>query len=282
MHHRPRHLAAPLRTFLLALCAIVTVVVAMVLAPSPAFAKTGTYVYDTMDLLDSSEFEELEKKGKEYAETYDMGVYLLTCADMGSYDPSPSERDQYAIDFFNEKDLGVGAGRRGIIFVIAAVSRDYVTVKHIDSGDPDPFSYDCVDDLEDTVTDYLHDDDWGGGARAYYKTIGNQLEYFAQNGSPWEAPDPFGLMLKVAFSVGLPALVAWFVITSEKNAMKTARMQENANAYEGEGLRLDISRDEFLRRTRNVVPKPKNNSSGSGGGWHSSGGGFSGSGGGKF
>ena len=244
-------------------------------------AKTGSFVYDQRDLLSDSDFAELEAKGRDYAERYNMGVYLLTCSDMGSYDPSPSERNEFARDFFEQHDLGVGEDEDGIIFVIAADSRDYVTVKHIGSGD-DPFSDDCVDELEDDVVDHLSDDDWSGGAQAYYETVGSQLEYFANNGKAWRRTDTSGLLLKVAFTVGVPLVAAITVVDAEKRAMKTARMQTSAEAYEDGALQLDVSRDIFTHRTHTKTPKHDDDDSGSRGGWSSMGGGFSGSGGGKF
>ncbi|MBR3318335.1 MAG: TPM domain-containing protein [Atopobiaceae bacterium] len=267
-------------------CVAVTVALAIAfvaaLSPSIAMAKTGSFVYDQMDLLDESEFNELESQAKDYAEKYNMGVYLLTCDNMGMSDPDPDDRNNFARSFYTEHHLGVGPNKDGILFVIASVSRDYVTLKHIGTSNNDPFSNDCVKEIESNVTDYLHDDDWSGGAKAYYDTVDSQLKYYSDHGKAWRRPNTVGLLLKIAFTILLPLLITLLVIKTEKDAMKTARMQTNAGAYEGNALQLDVSRDIFTHRTHSITPKPKHNDSDSGGGWSDMGGGFSGSGGGKF
>lgn len=260
--------------FCLALCA------SMFAAPM-AYAETGTYVFDDQGVLSSSDFSALEAKGAEYAAQYNMGVYLLVTDTMGSSNPSSSERNEFARSYYNSHSLGVGSGKDGIIFVIAVKSRDYVTVKHIGSSN-DPFSDECVNALEDKVTEYLHDNDWAGGAKAYYDTAGEQLSYYAATGKQWTKPDLIGLILKILAAIGIPTAVAVSVISGEKNAMKTAREQTEASNYlDRDSLSLSVSNDEFVTTTLAVVPIPKKEERG-GGGFSDMGGGFSGSGGGKF
>lgn len=253
------------------------------LAAAPlAFAESGSYVFDEQNILTSSEFSTLEGMGASYAEDYGVGVYLLiTDAMNGNYNPSSSERNEFARQYFLGHNLGVGADKDGIIFVIAVRSRDYVTVKHFANSANDPFSDDGVDALEEEVTDYLSDNNWYGGSRAYYKTVEEQLSYFAATGNQWTEPDPLGLLLKILATLGIPAAAAGALVSGEKSAMKTAREASEASDYlDRSSFRITASRDDFVNTTLTVAPIPKEKSSG--GGWSDLGGGFSGSGGGKF
>lgn len=252
------------------------------LFPKVACAQSGTYVFDEYGLLSGSEFDELEEYGRQYKKAYDVGVYLLITDQMGQWDPSSSERNEFARQYFESHHLGVGADADGIIFVIAVDSRDYVTVKHFVDSTRDPFSNDSVDVMEDNVTDYLGDDEWYEGCEAYYQTIGEHLEYFATNGEQWEEPHILSSIIKAAVTLFTPLLVALGVISSEKSAMKTARMQTEASNYmDPQSFELTVSTDTFVNRTMSVVPI-KTDDDHDGGGWSDMGGGFSGSGGGKF
>lgn len=256
---------------------------AIAFVPRLALAESGRYVFDEYGLLSQGEYDYLESQGAELAHAYDVGVYLLITDDMGTYDPSESERNEFARQFYLSHNLGVGTDDDGIIFVIAVDSRDYVTVKHFNNTSRDPFSNDSVDEIEENVVDYLHDDDWTGGCEAYYETAGDHLAYFAKNGEQWKRPRILGSIIKVLATLLIPLFVAIGVVSSEKNAMKTARLQTEASNYAKAGsFNLRVSTDTFVNRTMSVTPIPKNDDRGSGGGWSSMGGGFSGSGGGKF
>ena len=255
--------------------------VSLAVAPA-AFAESGSYVFDEQNVLTSTEFGTLEDMGASYADDYGVGVYLLITDTMnGNYNPSSSERNEFARQYFLANNLGVGADKDGIIFVIAVESRDYVTVKHFANSANDPFSDDGVDALEEEVTSYLSDNNWYGGSRAYYKTVGEQLSYFAATGNQWTEPDPLGLLLKILATLGIPAAAAGALVSGQKSAMKTAREASEASDYlDRSSFRLTASSDDFVNTTVTVAPIPKKESSG--GGWSDMGGGFSGSGGGKF
>ncbi|MBE6473030.1 MAG: TPM domain-containing protein [Coriobacteriaceae bacterium] len=251
---------------------------------APAYAKSGTYVFDEQDVLTDSKFQELEQMGADYAAQYGVGVYLVYTDYMnGKTDPSSSERNEFGRQFFLQHDLGVGSGDNGIICAIAVKSRDYVTVKHFDNSSEDPFSDAGVDALEDAYTDPLHDSDWYEGGKAYYKTVGEQLSYFATTGKQWTEPDLLGFILKLLAALGIPGFIAASSIKRDKNAMQTAREQSEAGNYLDEGsLAFSVSTDDFVNTTLAVVPIPKNDNDSGSSGWSDMGGGFSGSGGGKF
>ncbi len=250
---------------------------------APAYAESGSYVFDEMGVLSSSEFQSLEQQGAEYANTYGIGVYIQFTDTMnGNYNPSSSERNEYGRQVYLQKGLGVGSGKNGILVVVAVRSRDYVTVKHFDDSSQDPFSDSAVDALEGQYTEELSSNDWYDAARYYYKTAGEQMEYFAATGKQWTEPDPIGLLLKILATLGIPAIAAFGYVGGEKSKMKTAvEAREASNYLDRASFKLTVSNDEFVNTTMTVVPIPKEKKGG-GGGWSNMGGGFSGSGGGKF
>ena len=261
---------------------VMALCVSMAVSPT-AFADSGTYVFDEMDLLTSSEFSTLENVGADYADQYGVGVYLLITDTMGGMsDPSSSQRNEFGRQYYLSHNLGVGADKDGILFIIAARSRDYVTVKHFGNSANDPFSDNGVDAMEEAVVAHLSENDWYGGAEAYYSTVGDQLAYFEATGKQWTEPDPIGLLLKILATLGIPVAAAGSIVRGEKAAMKTAREASEASDYlDRSSFALTVSRDDFVNTTMTVAPIPKEKDN-DGGGWSDMGGGFSGSGGGKF
>lgn len=269
------------RRLLLALAPLALFVLA--LFPLSAYAQTGTYVFDEEGVLSQEEFSQLESQAAGYADTYRVGTYLLLCDNMGTSDPSSSERREFARDYYEQHSLGVGSNRDGIIFVIAVESRDYVTVKHFADSSDDPFSNSSVDVMEDAAVDQLSSDRWYAGGKAYLDTVGEHLAYFAKNGKQWKKPNTVLTVVKVAATLLIPLFIAIGVVSSEKDAMKTARMKtEAANYVEPDSFVLHASTDQFVNRSISATPIPKDDDDDSDGGWSDMGGGFSGSDGGKF
>ncbi|MDO4537335.1 MAG: TPM domain-containing protein [Coriobacteriales bacterium] len=258
---------------------------ASLLFPGQAFAKMGTYVFDEMNVLTNSEFEELESAGSKFAEQYQVGAYLLITYGMGVDDEksSPDERNEFARAYYLNNNLGVGPNKDGILLVIAVGSREYVTIKHFTNSSADPFSDDSVDDMESAVKDELSDNLWYEGADAYYENVGDYLSYFAEHGEQWESPNIIGPVIKIGATILVPVLIAYGVVRNNKNAMQTARRQTEAEDYLKPGsYALSAQSDVFVNRTITSTPRPKSKDNDDGGGWSDMGGGFSGSGGGDF
>ena len=268
------------RTLLITLAAVAVFTAALL--PNVAFAQSGTYVFDEYGLLSQDDFSRLEGQGSEYASTYNVGVYLLITNEMGQSNPSSSERNEFARQYYLSHDLGVGSGKDGIIFVIAVDSRDYVTVKHFDDKSHDPFSNDSVNELEDNVVDCLKDDEWSEACSQYYKTVGDHLSYFAKNGKQWRKPRIILTLVKVLATLAIPLMIAYGIVSGEKKAMQTARLQTEASNYtKPNSFNLRVSTDTFVNRVMNVTPIHDDDDDHDSG-WSDMGGGFSGSGGGKF
>ena len=252
----------------------------VVFAVPAAFAASGTYVFDEYGVLSSSEVQQLDAKAKDIAEQYNTGAYLLITDDMGSSSPSASERNNFARRYYDQKGLGVGSDKSGIIFVVAVGSRDYVAVKKYSSDDP--FSDKGIDKIEEDVRSYLSDNRWYDAGKSYYNDVDEQLNYYAATGKQWTETDLVALLLKLLAILGIPGVVAGTIVSGEKRAMKTAGEQVEASDYlDRSSFNVTEATDQFVNTTLVATPRPKKSDSG-GSGWSDMGGGFSGSGGGKF
>ena len=250
--------------------------------PSSINYTEGTYVIDAYGLLSDSQRASLEAQAKEYASKYNMGVYLLVVNDIGY-----KSATDYATAFYRAKNLGLGSGRDGILFLIAVDSRDYVTIAYCQGSYS--FSDDGIDEMEEAVVDRLKGNLWTNACEEYYKQVGEQLAYYQENGKAYVPKSPFDFILKLLAILGVPGLVAGSVVGSEKRGMKTAREQFAADNYvDDSSLKLTVCSDTFVNTTLAVTAKPDpdddHGSGWSGGGsWGGGGGGgFSSSGGGKF
>lgn len=250
--------------------------------------QTGTYVFDERGLFSSSEFETLESTAKALADNYNMGVYFLTTDYMnGLSDPSSSQRTSYATSYYSENGLGLNKGSNaygdGIMFVIAADSRDYVTIAYGQGSYS--FSDKGIEAMEEDVLDNIRDNknNWYGAATTYYEDIGSQLAYYASHG---KAQQPLGLIdwiIRLLIILGIPAVVTFVIVNGGISAMKTAREQSEASQYlDPQSLNVTRANDQFVNTSLVATPKAESKDS-DGGGWGGGGGGgFSSSGGGKF
>lgn len=251
-------------------------------------AQTGTYVFDERGLFTSEQFNSLEAKGAELASKYNMGVYFLTTSTMnGMSDPSSRERTDFATNYYKQHNLGLNPKDQsygdGIMFVIAADSRDYVTIAYGQGSYS--FSDKGIASMEDAVLDNIRDhaDDWYGAATTYYDEIGSQLAYYAQNGKAKVPMSLFDWLIRIFIVLGIPLIVTFFIISAWRSEMLTAKEQSEAGNYlDRDSVQVTRATDKFIRTSIVATPKPKNEDSGGGGWGGGGGGGFSSSGGGKF
>ena len=267
--------------FAIVLCASLFVL------PSTAFAQSGKYVFDERNLFDSTQFAELESKAESLADTYGMGVYFLTCRTMGGKsDPSSSERTSFATGYYREHQLGLNKADGssigdGIMFVVAADSRDYVTIAYGQGSYA--FSDKGIAKMEDAVTSELGDNDWYGAAKEYYDQVGKQLEYYKQHGKAQQPLSLIDWVIRLGIVFGIPLIITYTLVNGWRKEMLTAVERDEAGNYlDSSSLNVTVKDDQFIRTSVVATPKPKS-SSGGGGGWGGGGGGgFSSSGGGKF
>ena len=127
----------------------------------------------------------------------------------------------------------------------------------------------------DNFYDKLHNDDYFGAANAYLDNIDSLLNYYEQNGTPYDRSQEFD-PISLAVAIGI-AIVLGFVIREWLiGSMSNVKFASEARDYlKRETVRLTEQRDTYLYT--NVTRHKKSRGSGGSGG-RSSGGGSSGGG----
>lgn len=247
------------------------------------FADDG-FIFDEGALFTADQEAQLEEQAQMLADRHGLGVYLLTCDTMnGLMNPTSNQRTSFAANFYRDHDLGLGGGKDGILLVVAAKSRDYVTVAYGEGSYR--FNDSGIEAMEDAVTGQLRGNHWFAAAEAYYDQIGRQLAFYQSTGRTAQPAGLLGWAMRLLLILGVPAAIAGGVVLNRRRAMKTAVMRNEARDYlDPQSLALSLSSDQFVRTGMAVTPRVQvSHGSGGGGGWGGGGGGgFSSSGGGKF
>ena len=278
MHTLPR-----LAALLLATVLLLTALILPVSAQEPDWE-----MHDYANLLTSEQFYDLCLQIRELTAQYQTDFVIVTTNSLGGKTPQ-----EYANDYYDEKNCGVGVNRDGIMLLLAMESRDYyflangsATEKLAQAGG--------IAALEDKVVPHL-------SAGNYYTAFGVFLETAAAIiDDPTSIPGasynddfiyisfddevPYTLadrMQRVAVFAVIGLVIGLIVTAVMKRGMKTARPQRLAADYVRPGsFKLTRKMDLYLYRTRTRVRVQSSNSSS--GGRSGGGGGSRGGGGGKF
>ena len=276
MHTLPRLAALLLATVLL--------LVALVL---PVSAQEPDWeMHDYANLLTSEQFYDLCLRIRELTAQYQTDFVILTVESLDGKSPQ-----EYANDYYDEKNCGFGPNRDGIMLLLAMESRDYYFVAN-GSATEKLAQAGGIAALEDKVVPHLSDGN-------YYLAFGMFLETAAAIiDDPTSIPgaeynDDFiyisfddevsytladrlqrvGIFAVIGLAIGL------VVTLLMKRSMKTARAKHLASDYVRPGsFQLTRKMDLYLYRTRTRIRVQSNNSSSGG----SRSGGSRGGGGGKF
>lgn len=279
MHTLPRLAALLLATVLL--------FVALVL---PVSAQEPDWeMHDYANLLTSEQFYDLCLRIRELTAQYQTDFVILTVESLDGKSPQ-----EYANDYYDEKNCGFGPNRDGMLMLLAMESRDYY---FLTNGAPTEKLAQAggIAALENKVVSHL-------SSGNYYLAFGMFLDTAAGIvAKPLSAPGASNPAYNDDFvdvtykeipitaadrwqRVGIFAvigIIAGFVTTFiMTRGMKTARAQKHAADYVRPGsFHLTRQQDLYLYRTRTRVRIQSNNTSSGGG---RSGGGSRGGGGGKF
>lgn len=253
----------------------------------PASAQEPDWeMHDYANLLTSEQFYNLCLRIRELTAQYQTDFVILTVESLDGKSPQ-----EYANDYYDEKNCGFGPNRDGIMLLLAMESRDYYFVAN-GSATEKLAQAGGIAALEDKVVPHLSDGN-------YYLAFGMFLDTAAAIiDDPTSIPgavynDDFIYISfddEVSYTladrlqrVGIFAvigLIVGFVTTFlMKRSMKTARLKANATDYVRPGsFQLTRQQDLYLYRTRTRVRVQSSNSSSGG----SRSGGSRGGGGGKF
>lgn len=245
------------------------------------------HVYDFEELFEDLDAANLNSRIDKIVAKYSVDVAILT---VDSLDGKTAE--EYADDYFDYNDFGIGKNRDGILLLLSKSERVWHITTHGYAIFAFPDAY--LDAMADEIVPYLSDGDWYGAASSFVSDCDTYLEraYDDPSGttpdnfdpddfSPIDTSDPspdsydhipLGIYWNwVAYALVIGLIVAVIVMTVMKSGMKSVRMKAEASDYVREGsFDLTESNDTYLYRTVTKTEKPKDDDKGSG----SSGGGF--------
>ena len=192
---------------------------------------------DFADLLDDGQKEELEAKLDQVSEDYGCDVVVVTEETLDGAVPQ-----DYADDFFDYNDYGMGEDKSGILFLITMSERKRCISTHGEA----------IQIFTDAGQEYMTD---------------NFVSYLSEPYDVENLPEetiPFYMIFLISLVVGF--VIALIVTGVMRSRMKTVHMKPDAADYMKDGsLHINRSRDIFLYHQVTRTAKPKEESSGGGG-----------------
>ena len=232
------------------------------------------YVNDYAGLLSEESRSALNARAEEISEEYGCGVYICIVENYKDY--VNGSIDYFSEEIYKTYDLGVGAGKDGILLAMSMNDRDFDLTAYGDFANTAFTDY-GKGQLEGTFLDNFRRDDWAGGFADYVDNCGVFLAR-AKNGDPVDQwiPDPpvqqerqHGMTpMKWLISLLFPGLAGGAAVSGMSRQMKTAVKQTRAEEYVGRGSpHLNIRDDQFINRnvTRQVIRRQEVNNNRPGG-----------------
>lgn len=238
-------------------------------------ADYAPFVIDEVGLLKEGDYQDFEVRCEEMSQKTGVGVYLALVDSIGD-----EEVRDYAIDFYQSNDLGMGDERSGILFLISVNSRKYVTVTY--GAGLDVFTDYRIDQMEESIVSYLEEDLFVKGCDDYVALCEETVDFYLANGEAMSRDnDPVAIAsdrrMGVGISLVVAAVIAGGVSFGLRKQLKSVEVACSASNYElHDAFRLSESNDRFEGVFVSKTPKPKHDSDSGGGG------GFGGSSGGSF
>ena len=261
-------------------------------------AVPGQGVYDYAAVLTQPQLEKLQAEANAVEERQQMTLAVVFVNDIGARTPY-----EYADDFYDQNNFGVGASRDGILLLVSLVTRD---IQISASGQAMLFFNDAdTDRILDDVAPYLSEGDYAGAVSVFLNRcdahitqirasgVGDSGEtamvdgaekpvvitrdgervVFDENGTPVRFDNqplrvrygPLKLaLIALLCGLGVGLLVIGIMAIVHKAGLSRA---PGAQSYmPSEGFHLAVSTDRFLRTHTTRTAIPQNNSGGSSGG----------------
>lgn len=243
---------------------------------NPIMVNAENYkVYDYADLLSEDEVISLNNEADNLSYNYDMDILIVTIDDA----EGKSARD-YADDFFDYNDFGIGDDRDGILFLIDMDNREAWISTH---GDGIKYLTDYrIEKIIEGVVNKLGNEDFYGAAQVFLR----YTEGYLEDGIPSnQHSKSSGLKLwQILVSVVIAAFSGggfYLVVTNNYNISDVKKpMNFRNNSIVSMATREDRLVDTFV--TRRTIKKDNDGDSGKSSTHTSSSGSSHGGGGGKF
>ena len=248
------------------LICLLLAVLLCVLFGGQATAATGAwgYVRDDSDVLSDSQEDALEQLGRDIAEKYQCGVYVIIIDDFTRYARSIED---CAERLYESDELGWGSQRDGILLLMSMKGRDY-DLDAFGSFGNTAFTDYGKKYLAGYFLDDFRKNDWYSGFVDYYYTAADMLSA-ARNGEPVDVErrsEEMSPLTKLLLIVAPSLAIGFGVCGTSKAKMKTAVKKNRAEEYVVPGsVCLTVKEDRFLHRTRSVQIIDDEHNSGHGG-----------------
>ena len=224
-------------------------------------------IYDYAELLTEDDENVLYDDINEFIDNYDMDMVIVTINvnDKGS----PME---YADDFYDYNDFGIGEDRRGLLFLIDMQNRQmWIST----TGSAIQMYTDArIDKILDYTYDKISEQDYYGCVSEFIKYAGIFASQGA-NGSTSVMTREGAIKLEIGASVLVTIIFVCIGVANHINVHKRSLAKE----YISKGLKLHEGRDNFV--SRHVSKTPRESSSSGGSSTHTSSSGSSHGGGGR-
>ena len=217
---------------------------------------------DSAGLLSEEEAQNILTKLDEVSERQKFDIVILTVDSLEG-----ATATEYADDFFDYNDYGMGEDKSGILFLITMSERKWCISTH---GEAIQIFTDAGQEyMTDNFGSYLSDGEYYEG----FMKFADLCEEFiiqAQSGEPYDVENlpeetiPFYMIFLISLVIGF--VIALIVTGVMRSRMKTVHMKPDAADYMKDGsLHINRSRDIFLYHQVTRTAKPKEESSGGGG-----------------
>ncbi len=239
----------------------------------PACAAEN-YIFDEAGLLTEEGRAELNDTAQEISQRTGCGVYFLSIPDYTVYGKDTIY--DTAVWLFEQKGLGTGENKDGVLLVLSMAGRDYSLIAH-SFGDTA-----LTDSGKDYVTEHCLDsfgeNDWYYGVYHYLNATDTLLTQ-ARNGDVYDRDKvSSGSLWTWSLVVGLSLAL---IVCLTQNAMQKKKVREQTQALgylKGGSVNITHRSERYTHttETRVKINNDKDNSSGGGSSYSHSSGGYSG------
>ena len=227
-------------------------------------------VVDEAGLLTHHEGRDLTKKLEEISGNQNCDVVIVTVDSLGR-----KTSTEYADDFFDDNDYGIGDDNDGILFLIGMDERDWAISTCGEFG-ISAFTDAGQAYIMDDVKPFLSADDFNGAFTMFaercdeFLTQANTGTPYDEDNLPKREKEPIDWILMVVISFGIGGILSFIILGIVKMPLKSVRSQPKADSYLRENSMVVRAKTESYLYSRVSKTARQNNSSGGGSSTHTS------------
>lgn len=219
-------------------------------------------VVDNNDLLTAQEEEELTQRANAIAEKYKMDVVIVTQEDLGG-----KSAKNYAADFYDYNDYGIGSSKDGIQFLVSTGERDRFLLTTGRAANI--FNDYTLDYINHYAVPYLSDGDFHKAFSSYLDSVDRLLSDYTTTGTVYDNDNRIDGFKQNGFSTATKVLIAalgglligFIIVFVLKGKLKTAVPQPYAGNYVS-NFNLNRSNDMYLYSHTTAVKKADDSNKG--------------------